>query len=1094
MNAKVDAEPFLARSIDFGRFRLDEANASLSADGRPIDLPPKAFAVLCRLAASPGELVTKETLLDAVWGHRFVSESVLKTAVNTIRTQLEDDPAAPGVLETVRGRGYRFVAAITGAAPTPAPRSADAARPARPAAAPIGRADAAADVAVFLDLAMPAGPRLLLVVGEAGVGKSTLVDHAVALAEAEGYQVARGQCGEQSGGGEPYLPLLDALDALCAGLDGVAWTEALRRTAPGWLAQLPWHVPEADVSGLRQALAGSAQERMLREFAMLLDRVEAGRPLLLVLEDLHWSDQASIELLGYLARRRTGAGGGAWRVIASFRPADLAADDHPLRALRQELGLHRQCREVALGNFTVEDVHTLVAERLPGLHESAREPLARALHAHCDGLPLFLDQLIAELRAGDASAGDAGSGWTLPPDALAALAVPRTVAGIIERRIARLPPGLPGLLESASVLGAGFLHPLLADVLEAPEATIRQQCDGLVRRGEWLRAAGMSVLPDQRLAQRYEFRHALLQRVLLGRVAPGERLRLHLRAARGLQAACGRAGEHHAEVAQHWERARDIAAAEGARLDEAAREAVAARLRAAAAACSVHAPADALAHYAQALAGGPAPAERIAILAAQSRLLVQLGRGAAALDASAAALADAGRLGEPAPLAIATLCRAQVCVRAERLAEALSLTRSLLEQGARVTAAQRLEALAIRAEGLQGGGRLREADEVLQQASAAVPPGAPAQLARIVANRVMLHFQRGSLEEALPLAEQALALYEEAGDARGAIYMQTRIGALACMTGRLEESERVLHAALERAAAVGDVDGQRSALLNLVKLLTDRGDADAALPLLDRGWALAPDFESPVAECAFLHGYFYCNYLRGRLGAALDDARRVMALADELCAVYWQVGSAVLVLDLYLHLGEFAHANALVEAALARAHIAEVHQQWVKIAIRRTGLLLARGELDAARAQIAEIAARGELGPDEDRARLDLVRSQAALLAGDPAGALAIVSAYEDAPTLECWATMLALRLQARAAGTDADFDADVARARAQLEDCRLPALESLVLRRALADALAARGLPCQQERAAARALRDRLAESLAVDPGRRSAFVTRFD
>ena len=102
------AAPAAPASLAFGHFRLDEANALLLADGQALELPPKAFAVLCRLAARPGSLVTKDELLDAVWGHRFVSESVLKTAVNTLRGVLGDDPAQPRYIETVRGRGYRF--------------------------------------------------------------------------------------------------------------------------------------------------------------------------------------------------------------------------------------------------------------------------------------------------------------------------------------------------------------------------------------------------------------------------------------------------------------------------------------------------------------------------------------------------------------------------------------------------------------------------------------------------------------------------------------------------------------------------------------------------------------------------------------------------------------------------------------------------------------------------------------------------------------------------------------------------------------------------------------------------------------------------
>jgi len=291
---------------------------------------------------------------------------------------------------------------------------------------------------------------------------------------------------------------------------------------------------------------------------------------------------------------------------------------------------------------------------------------------------------------------------------------------------------------------------------------------------------------------------------------------------------------------------------------------------------------------------------------------------------------------------------------------------------------------------------------------------------------------------------------------------------------------------------MGDVDGQRGAILNLVKLHTDGGDADAAWPLLEQGWKLSPDFESPVAECAFLHGYFYCHYLRGNLAGALADARRVMDSAERLSAVYWQVGSAVLVFDLYLHLGELAQARALIGQALAREHVDQEHQQWVKIAIRRVWLLLAEGDIAGAQAQVAEIDTRGDIGVEEDRVRLEHVRAEVQLARGDAAAALATLAPFDGAPTIECWALMLALRLRA-ADASGPGCDADLARARAQLEDRRLPALESLLLRRALVEALARRGLPAVAERQAALALRQRLADSLGDDPERRRRFRARF-
>jgi DNA-binding winged helix-turn-helix (wHTH) protein len=102
-------------NLRFDRFELDEADARLTCAGEPVALPPKPFAVLCALARSPRMLVTKNALLDAVWGHRFVTESVLKSAISEVRAALGDDPKQPRYIETVSRRGYRFIAAAVGA-------------------------------------------------------------------------------------------------------------------------------------------------------------------------------------------------------------------------------------------------------------------------------------------------------------------------------------------------------------------------------------------------------------------------------------------------------------------------------------------------------------------------------------------------------------------------------------------------------------------------------------------------------------------------------------------------------------------------------------------------------------------------------------------------------------------------------------------------------------------------------------------------------------------------------------------------------------------------------------------------------------------
>ena len=110
----MNVDPCAAR-LRFDRFELDEADARLTCAGQPVPLAPKPFAVLCALARTPRMLVAKNALLDAVWGHRFVTESVLKSAISEVRAALGDDPKQPRYIETVSRRGYRFIAAVVGA-------------------------------------------------------------------------------------------------------------------------------------------------------------------------------------------------------------------------------------------------------------------------------------------------------------------------------------------------------------------------------------------------------------------------------------------------------------------------------------------------------------------------------------------------------------------------------------------------------------------------------------------------------------------------------------------------------------------------------------------------------------------------------------------------------------------------------------------------------------------------------------------------------------------------------------------------------------------------------------------------------------------
>ena len=530
--------------VRFAGFELDEANATLSRDGKPLALAPTPFTLLCALARQPGSLLTKDALLDQVWGHQFVSESVLKTAISDLRNVLGDDPRQPRVIETVPRRGYRFIA-VPIAQPLGPGRAVPGANPAtggQDSGSFVGRADALARLGVGWERAYTGTRSLVWVTGEPGIGKTTLIEHFIAgLGDVA---CARGHCVEHYGTGEPYLPVLEALAELSR-IDS-ALPALLRAVAPTWLMQLPWLSTVEERDALRRELAGVGPERMLREMGELLDRYTSERPLLLVTEDLHWSDRSTIHLIDYIARRR---GGARLMWLASFRLAEIVALDHPLNLLRHELRLHRLCEEIVLDPFSEQEIADYVAAATPAL--AADMAFVRGLHERTDGVPLFVASMMADLTAHAGQRGDPA----VARAQLATVAVPENLAAIIDHYIARLGDDERALLSTASVCGMDFRADTIAEAIERDAAWVAETCERLARARLWVAAPHEQADAPERP---YTFRHALFRQVLYERTGPAARAQLHRRVgaalererARGLPIAA-------AELAMHFDRGRE---------------------------------------------------------------------------------------------------------------------------------------------------------------------------------------------------------------------------------------------------------------------------------------------------------------------------------------------------------------------------------------------------------------------------------------------------------------------------------------------------------------------------------------------------------
>jgi DNA-binding winged helix-turn-helix (wHTH) protein len=287
-----------------------------------LELPPKMFAVLRHLVEHPERLITKDELLTAGWGDTVVSEASLTSCIRDLRKALDDSSRSPRYIETVHRRGFRFIGPV--AVPSARSRTRSPLPPSpSPTATLVGRDADLARLHALYAVANGGERRLVFVTGEAGIGKTTLVDTFLAeLGATDGVRVGRGQCVESYGATEPYLPLLEALGRMGRGPDGAALVRILHQFAPTWLAQLPALLDDAQLETLHRRAQATTRERMLRELVEAIDALSAEAPLILALEDLHWSDAATVDVLAMLARRPDRA---RLLILGTYRSAEVAA-------------------------------------------------------------------------------------------------------------------------------------------------------------------------------------------------------------------------------------------------------------------------------------------------------------------------------------------------------------------------------------------------------------------------------------------------------------------------------------------------------------------------------------------------------------------------------------------------------------------------------------------------------------------------------------------------------------------------------------------------------------------------------------------------
>src|SRR5262249_6509736 len=380
----------------------------------------------------------------------------------------------------------------------------------------VGRAAALAQLAQWWTTARQGTRWVGVIAGEPGIGKTALVHTFVAqVLAAEDVWVGYGQCLDHYGAGEAYLPLLEALGRLGRGPEGERLVALLRQYAPSWLVQMPGLVPPHEWERLQRTAGGATPARMLRELTEALDVLTIERPLVLVLEDLHWSDGATLAWLTYVARRPDPA---RFLLLGTYRPVDAIVRAHPIRTVMTELTQHQQGAELPLDYLSAGEAGAYFRPRVPG--PGLSEGLAPLPPHRAHGHSLFLVTIVDEIQRQGRLHEEAAGGDVATAVGTIRSAVPQSLRHIIEQQLHQVRPEDQVLLEVASLAGRTFSAAAVAAAVNQATEDIEARLTVLAHHGQFIQVCGLVAWPDGTVAAGYRFLHDLYSETLSDQVPP----------------------------------------------------------------------------------------------------------------------------------------------------------------------------------------------------------------------------------------------------------------------------------------------------------------------------------------------------------------------------------------------------------------------------------------------------------------------------------------------------------------------------------------------------------------------------------------------
>jgi DNA-binding SARP family transcriptional activator len=403
----------------------------------------------------------------------------------------------------------------------------------------VGRGRELAELTGALEATLAGGGRLVLLVGEPGIGKSRLADELMVRARARGARVIVGRCWE-AGGAPAFWPWIQSLRAYARESE----PDALRARLGAGAADLAQLLPELrelfpDLPEPPTIESAGARFRLFEAVSSFLRHATQDRPLVLGLDDLHAADEPSLLLLRFVAREISDS---RLLVICALRDVDPTMRD-PLASALAELVREPQATQIALGGLSQDDVAEYI-ERSSGIQPSPR--LVEAIHAETEGNPLFVTEVVRLLDA---------EGQIADPDAH--LRIPPGVRSVIDQRVGRLSERARSLVVPISVLGREFGLDAVTRLSELPREQLLDALD---------EAVAERILGDvPGSPSRLRFAHALIRDTLYDELTPARRMQLHKDAAGALEAVhSDNLGPHLTELAHHYFAAAPVGVAEEA--------------------------------------------------------------------------------------------------------------------------------------------------------------------------------------------------------------------------------------------------------------------------------------------------------------------------------------------------------------------------------------------------------------------------------------------------------------------------------------------------------------------------------------------------